>query len=182
MNLHHKALRHFISASVIVLTSSFLIYELIASDRAMNAYMRYIMERADSSFLYDKYQNQSIAAHLMRTFEAPGEPVTTEKRRAFCDAFETINGTQTGSLPCWRKRLKHRFVKAIMLFVSAAMSSVSFLSITLRIWLSICQSASFVTCKLSHRISQFIFPPGFIICSPMTQLMMPTRLPTRSSI
>ncbi|EHB2202063.1 diguanylate cyclase, partial [Salmonella enterica] len=56
MNLHHKALRHFISASVIVLTSSFLIYELIASDRAMNAYMRYIMERADSSFLYDKYQ------------------------------------------------------------------------------------------------------------------------------
>ncbi|EAX4610170.1 TPA: diguanylate cyclase, partial [Salmonella enterica] len=25
MNLHHKALRHFISASVIVLTSSFLI-------------------------------------------------------------------------------------------------------------------------------------------------------------
>ncbi|EBC3173067.1 TPA: GAPES1 domain-containing protein, partial [Salmonella enterica] len=26
MNLHHKALRHFISASVIVLTSSFLIY------------------------------------------------------------------------------------------------------------------------------------------------------------
>ncbi|EHH0855961.1 diguanylate cyclase, partial [Salmonella enterica] len=28
MNLHHKALRHFISASVIVLTSSFLIYEL----------------------------------------------------------------------------------------------------------------------------------------------------------
>lgn len=50
MNLHHKALRHFISASVIVLTSSFLIYELIASDRAMNAYMRYIMERADSSF------------------------------------------------------------------------------------------------------------------------------------
>ncbi|EHC71155.1 Putative two-component response regulator and GGDEF family protein YeaJ [Salmonella enterica subsp. enterica serovar Minnesota str. A4-603] len=82
MNLHHKALRHFISASVIVLTSSFLIYELIASDRAMNAYMRYIMERADSSFLYDKYQNQSIAAHLMRTFEAPGDPVTAEKRRA----------------------------------------------------------------------------------------------------
>ncbi|ELE3661242.1 diguanylate cyclase, partial [Salmonella enterica subsp. enterica serovar Enteritidis] len=64
MNLHHKALRHFISASVIVLTSSFLIYELIASDRAMNAYMRYIMERADSSFLYDKYQNQSIAARF----------------------------------------------------------------------------------------------------------------------
>ncbi|HAB2447066.1 TPA_asm: diguanylate cylase, partial [Salmonella enterica subsp. diarizonae] len=93
MNLHHKALRHFISASVIVLTSSFLIYELIASDRAMNAYMRYIMERADSSFLYDKYQNQSIAAHLMRTFEAPGEPVTAEKRHAFCAAFETINGT-----------------------------------------------------------------------------------------
>ncbi|VFS09735.1 signal transduction protein [Citrobacter koseri] len=71
MKLHHKALRLFISASVIVLTSSFLAYELIASDRAMNAYMGYIIEKADSSFLYDKYQNQSIAAHLMRTFTEP---------------------------------------------------------------------------------------------------------------
>ncbi|WP_411908010.1 GAPES1 domain-containing protein, partial [Salmonella enterica] len=75
------------------MTSSFLIYELIASDRAMNADMRYIMERADSSLLYDKYQNQSIAAHLMRTCEAPGDPVTAEKHRAFCDVFEAINGT-----------------------------------------------------------------------------------------
>ncbi|KGF84590.1 diguanylate cyclase [Salmonella enterica subsp. enterica serovar Weltevreden] len=55
--MRDKVPERFISASVIVLTSSFLIYELIASDRAMNAYMRYIMERADSSFLYDKYQN-----------------------------------------------------------------------------------------------------------------------------
>lgn len=29
----------------------------------------------------------------MRTFEAPGDPVTAEKHRAFCDAFEAINGT-----------------------------------------------------------------------------------------
>ncbi|EOW06830.1 hypothetical protein A1WO_03211 [Escherichia coli KTE102] len=34
MKLHHRMLRHFIAASVIVLTSSFLIFELVASDRA----------------------------------------------------------------------------------------------------------------------------------------------------
>ncbi len=33
MKLHHRMLRHFIAASVIVLTSSFLIFELVASDR-----------------------------------------------------------------------------------------------------------------------------------------------------
>ncbi len=59
MKLHHRMLRHFIAASVIVLTSSFLIFELVASDRAMSAYLRYIVQKADSSFLYDKYQNQS---------------------------------------------------------------------------------------------------------------------------
>lgn len=90
MNLHHKALRHFISASVIVLTSSFLIYELIASDRAMNAYMRYIMERADSSFLYDKYQNQSIAAHLMRTFEAPETPSPQKNTARFATPLKLL--------------------------------------------------------------------------------------------
>ncbi|MBW4260305.1 hypothetical protein KYQ78_08925 [Escherichia coli] len=70
MKLHHRMLRHFIAASVIVLTSSFLIFELVASDRAMSAYLRYIVQKADSSFLYDKYQNQSIAAHVMRALAA----------------------------------------------------------------------------------------------------------------
>ena len=84
MKFHHKALRHFISVSVIVLTSSFLVYELIASDRAMNAYMRYVIEKADSSFLYDKYTNQSIAAHLMRRFSSPKAPVSAEQRKALC--------------------------------------------------------------------------------------------------
>ena len=82
MKLHHKALRLFISVSVIVLTSSFLVYELIASDKAMNAYMRYINEKADSSFLYDKYTNQSIAAHLMRTFSSPKEHRSNNKKRS----------------------------------------------------------------------------------------------------
>ncbi|NDO80226.1 diguanylate cylase [Citrobacter sp. NCU1] len=93
MKLQHKALRHFIYASVIVLTSSFLVYELMASNKAMNAYMRYINEKADFSFLYDKYKNQSIAAHLMRTFASPQTPVTAEEKRAFCDSFETLNDT-----------------------------------------------------------------------------------------
>ncbi len=49
MKLHHRMLRHFIAASVIVLTSSFLIFELVASDRAMSAYLRY--NRAESRLL-----------------------------------------------------------------------------------------------------------------------------------
>ncbi|MGK7388684.1 GAPES1 domain-containing protein, partial [Salmonella enterica] len=43
--------------------------------------------------MYDKYQIESIAAHLLRSFEAAGDPVTAEKRRAFCDAFEAMDGT-----------------------------------------------------------------------------------------
>lgn len=91
MKLHHKALRLFISASVVVLTSSFLLYELINSHKAMNGYMRYIIERADSSFLYEKYQNQSIAAHLMRTFAAAEKNPDAEKRNAVCQSFEYMN-------------------------------------------------------------------------------------------
>lgn len=93
MKLQHKALRHFISVSVIVLTSTFLVYELVASDRAMSAYMRYIIEKADSSFLYDKYTNQSIATHLMRRFSSPKESISPEQRKALCNAFESVNGT-----------------------------------------------------------------------------------------
>ncbi|ELF18615.1 hypothetical protein A1UA_01776 [Escherichia coli KTE69] len=86
MKLHHRMLRHFIAASVIVLTSSFLIFELVASDRAMSAYLRYIVQRADSSFLYDKYQNQSIAAHVMRALAAEQSEVSPEQRRAGNDS------------------------------------------------------------------------------------------------
>ena len=93
MKLHHRMLRHFIAASVIVLTSSFLIFELVASDRAMSAYLRYIVQKADSSFLYDKYQNQSIAAHVMRALAAEQSEVSPEQRRAICEAFESANNT-----------------------------------------------------------------------------------------
>ncbi|MCO7985987.1 diguanylate cyclase DgcJ [Escherichia fergusonii] len=92
MKLHHRMLRHFIAASVIILTSSFLIYELIASDRAMTAYLHYIVQRADSSFLYDKYQNQSIAAHLMRAFATPREPISDEQKQDICRSWEIMNG------------------------------------------------------------------------------------------
>lgn len=93
MKLHHKMLRHFIAASVIALTASFLIYELVASDRAMSAYLRYIVQKADSSFLYDKYQNQSIAAHVMRALALNPSPVTPEQRNAICEMFESANNT-----------------------------------------------------------------------------------------
>lgn len=91
MKLHHKALRLFISASVVVLTSSFLLLELFTSYKAMNGYMHYLIEKADSSFLYEKYQNQSIAAHLMRSFSSSEQPLTREKRQAVCQAFEHVN-------------------------------------------------------------------------------------------
>lgn len=91
MKLPHKALRLFISASVVVLTSSFLIYELIASHKSMNGYMRYIIEKADSSFLYDKYQNQSIAAHLMRTLATPEKTLSADTRNTLCQSFESVN-------------------------------------------------------------------------------------------
>lgn len=60
MKLQNKLLRYFISAGVVVLTSSFLVYELVASHRDMSEYMRYIIEKGESAFLYDKYQNQLV--------------------------------------------------------------------------------------------------------------------------
>lgn len=97
MQLHHKALRLFISVSVVVLTFSFLVYELIASDKAMNAYMRYINEKADSSFLYDKYTNQSIAAHLMRTFSSPQVPASIEQQK-LSTALTALMGSTSPSI------------------------------------------------------------------------------------
>ncbi|HFZ8995969.1 TPA: diguanylate cyclase DgcJ [Citrobacter freundii] len=93
MKLRHKALRFIISASVVVLTSSFLVYDLVTSEKSIQTYMRYLGEKADSSFLYDKYQNQSIAVHLMRAFTRPNTPVGDAQRQAFCRAFTEINNT-----------------------------------------------------------------------------------------
>lgn len=59
----------------------------------MSAYLRYIVQKADSSFLYDKYQNQSIAAHVMRALAAEQSEVSPEQRRAICEAFESANNT-----------------------------------------------------------------------------------------
>lgn len=112
MKLHHRMLRHFIAASVIVLTSSFLIFELVASDRAMSAYLRYIVQKADSSFLYDKYQNQSIAAHVMRALAAEQSEVSPEQRRAICEAFESANNTHGLNLTAHKYPLLIRQWKA----------------------------------------------------------------------
>ncbi|SPX19667.1 putative signal transduction protein [Escherichia coli] len=53
----------------------------------MSAYLRHIVQKADSSFLYDKYQNQSIAAHVMRALAAEQSEVSPEQRRAICEAL-----------------------------------------------------------------------------------------------
>ncbi|MGS9179390.1 GAPES1 domain-containing protein, partial [Salmonella enterica subsp. enterica serovar Infantis] len=45
------------------------------------------------------YINQCMAAHLLRTFDAPGDPGTAEKRRAVGDAFEALHGTHGATRP-----------------------------------------------------------------------------------
>lgn len=69
MKLKNKLLRHLISAGVVVLTSSFLIYELIASHRDMSEYMHYIVEKGGYAFLDDKYQNQIVISQFARRLD-----------------------------------------------------------------------------------------------------------------
>ena len=66
MKLQNTLLRFVISAGVVVLTSSFLIYELVASHRDMSDYMRYIVDKGESAFLYEKYENQLIISQISR--------------------------------------------------------------------------------------------------------------------
>lgn len=87
MKLHHRMLRHFIAASVIVLTSSFLIFELVASDRAMSAYLRYIVQRADSSFGFAPIF-PDICYHLTHYKPAAADiPVASDNPAHYADAI-----------------------------------------------------------------------------------------------
>lgn len=92
MKLQNKLLRHFISAGVVVLTSSFLVYELVASHRDMSEYMRYIVEKGESAFLYDKYQNQLVISQVSRKLDT--HP-TAEKAQQACAGVQT-NGNVYG--------------------------------------------------------------------------------------
>lgn len=92
MKLQNKLLRHFISAGVVVLTSSFLVYELVASHRDMSEYMRYIVEKGESAFLYDKYQNQLVISQVSRKLDT--HPAA-EKARQACAGVQT-NGNVYG--------------------------------------------------------------------------------------
>ncbi|WP_154955263.1 diguanylate cyclase DgcJ [Klebsiella grimontii] len=85
MKLQNKLLRYFISAGVVVLTSSFLVYELVASHRDMSEYMRYIIEKGESAFLYDKYQNQLVISQVARKLDT--HP-TAEKAQQACASVE----------------------------------------------------------------------------------------------
>ncbi|MBA7933376.1 diguanylate cyclase [Klebsiella sp. RHBSTW-00215] len=86
MKLKNKLLRHFISAGVVVLTSSFLVYELVASHRDMSEYMRYIVEKGEYAFLYDKYQNQLIISQFARKLDALP---STDVAQLACDSMQT---------------------------------------------------------------------------------------------
>ncbi len=50
MKLHHRMLRHFNRRKCHCADIFLPYFELVASDRAMSAYLRYIVQRADSSF------------------------------------------------------------------------------------------------------------------------------------
>ena len=69
MKLQNKILRFVISSGVVILTSSFLIYELVASHRDMSEYMRYIIDKGESAFLYEKYQNQLIISQFAQKLD-----------------------------------------------------------------------------------------------------------------
>lgn len=92
MKLKNKLLRHFISAGVVVLTSSFLVYELVASHRDMSEYMHYIVEKGEYAFLRDKYQNQLIISQLSRKLST--HP-TAEVAKQACGGVQT-NGEVSG--------------------------------------------------------------------------------------
>ncbi|MFP2513948.1 diguanylate cyclase DgcJ [Buttiauxella agrestis] len=96
MTLKHKMLRGLISLGVIAFTSTFFIFEMMNSYRSMNAYMHYIIEKAESTLLYDKYQNQSIASFLTRSFSAPKPPVSEQKN--ICTNVEN-HGSSNGIYP-----------------------------------------------------------------------------------
>lgn len=91
MMLKHKVVRGLISLGVITFTSTFFVYELMNSYRSMNAYMSYIVEKAESSLLQDKYQNQSIASFLTRRFNTPVQPLTSYQQQQICAQLEYDN-------------------------------------------------------------------------------------------
>ncbi|VDY51929.1 diguanylate cyclase DgcJ [Klebsiella oxytoca] len=86
MKLKNKLLRHLISAGVVVLTSSFLVYELVVSHRDMSEYMHYIVEKGEYAFLYDKYQNQLVISQIARKLDTlPSAEVAQQA----CDSVQT---------------------------------------------------------------------------------------------
>lgn len=85
MKLQNKILRFVISGGVVILTSSFLIYELIATHRDMSDYMRYIIDKGESAFLYDKYQNQLIISQFTRKMD---ERPTAEAAARACASVQ----------------------------------------------------------------------------------------------
>lgn len=92
MKLQNKILRFVISGGVVILTSSFLIYELIATHQDMSDYMRYIIDKGESAFLYDKYQNQLIISQISRKMD---ERPTAEAAARACASVQhhgKVNG------------------------------------------------------------------------------------------
>lgn len=79
MKLKSNLLRFVISAGVVVLTSSFLIYELVVSHQDMSDYMRYIVDKGESAFLYEKYENQLIISQISRFQDDTPSAETAER-------------------------------------------------------------------------------------------------------
>lgn len=85
MKLQNKILRFVISAGVIVLTSSFLTYELVSTHKEMSEYMRYIINKGESNFLYERYQNQLIIAQFSRKL---GATPSAQAAAQACDSVQ----------------------------------------------------------------------------------------------
>ncbi|MGL5699276.1 MAG: diguanylate cyclase DgcJ [Kluyvera sp.] len=92
MKLQNKLLRFVISSGVVILTSSFLVYELVSSQRDMSEYMRYIIDKGESAFLYDKYQNQLIISQFTRNMDIPPTQEAAARACASVQHNGEING------------------------------------------------------------------------------------------
>ena len=92
MKLQNKILRFVISSGVVILTSSFLIYELIASHRDLSEYMRYIVDKGESAFLYEKYQNQLIISQFAQKLDEWPTPEAALRACASVQHRGEVNG------------------------------------------------------------------------------------------
>lgn len=91
-------LQHFITTNIIILTSSFLIFKLITNNKTISTYLHYIIQKTNSSFLYNKYQNQNITTHIIHTLTTKQSKVSPKQQHTIYKTFKSTNNTHNLNL------------------------------------------------------------------------------------